>query len=159
MSEKRRGRPTIAEQIEIKNDIRECLLQDIEDPKTIQALTGYDIKTVRYYMKKLKAQENSDDASFLEKTKEQKQKAILRFKHQISKLEKMSRFIEDKIKQNNEPPTKGFVQLVKLSLDIEKMITALTLYLTNMGNSPTADVSLATKTDDLMKHYGIVLPQ
>lgn len=149
----------MAEQIEIKNNIRECLLQDIEDPKTIHALTGYNIKTVRDHVKKLKVQENSDDTSFLEKTKERKQKAILRFKHQISKLEKMSRFIEGKIKQNNEPPTKGFVQLVKLLLEIEKMITGLTLCLTNMDNSPTADIFLTTKTNELMKQYGIALSQ
>lgn len=156
MFEKRNGRPSIARQIEIENKIKEYFLQKL-DAKIVAGLTGYNVKTVRKHFNLLNEEiQNSTKQQFFEKVKEANALAIMRFDLQINSLQNLKNMACERFnqKKGGYALTKDDREVIKLILLLEKMISDLTLAKLDVGNSPTADISLDAKVEELKKKYG-----
>jgi len=149
------GRPSKAEQLEIQKRLRPYFENGISAFVTARE-TGINIKTVnKYFDEWYKEIKNSQQPEFVERTKFEKERAILVFDNQLLKLYKIQDNLEKqaivtsgKVKHAFE---KGYY---KLQAQIVGMIVDLISTRINLANAVTADASLEQKTKELIKENG-----
>ena len=152
------GRPSEAEQLEIERTLRPYF-EKSTSPYVTSRETGIDIKTVRKYfnewVEEIMEPEHKD---FIYRSKIAKEQAILACGDQLLKLYKIQEYIEkqteDTIKQSGGIP-KSEQWLYKRQIDVSNAISNLISFKTTLTNTPTADIRLEKKTEELLKKYAI----
>ncbi|MEX1996775.1 MAG: hypothetical protein WD884_05315 [Nitrosopumilaceae archaeon] len=154
----KKGRPSEAEQLEIERKLRPYFEKSIS-PHLASRETGINIKTVRNYfhewIEEIRAAEHPD---FIERSKIAKEQAILAYDKQLLKLHKiqddLEKQIEDSIKQSGGIPNLER-WLYKQRIEVSNAIINLINLKTALANTPTADITLAKKVQELLKEYAI----
>lgn len=149
------GRPTKSGQLEIQDKLQPYFANGISAFATANE-TGINIKTVNKYFDNWYSEiQNSQRQEFVEKTKFEKERAVLAFDNQLLKLYKIQ---DDLEKQAIATPgkvrhafEKGYY---KLRAQIIGMIVNLISTRINLVNAVTADASLEQKTKELIKENG-----
>lgn len=152
------GRPSETEQLEIERKLRPYFEKSISSSVTSRE-TRINIKTVRKYFhewyEEIKSSEHPD---FIERSKIAKEQAILAYDDQLLILYKVQEDIEkqaeDSIKQSSGIPKLDrwlYKQRVEVSIAIVNLIN----FKTTLANTPTADITLAKKVQELLKKYAI----
>ena len=152
------GRPSEAEQLEIERKLRPYFEKSIS-PYVTSSKTGINIKTVRKYFhewcEEIKKPEHAD---FIERSKIAKEQAILTCEDQLLRLYKVQEDIEnqteDSIKQSGGIP-KLERRVSKQRIEVANAIANLTVLKTGLVNTPTADITLEKKTQELLKEHAI----
>jgi len=152
------GRPSKAEQLEIERKLRSYFEKSIS-PYVTSCETGINIKTVRKYFKEWSEEiRDSEHQDFIERSKTAKEQAILACDRQLLILykaqEDFEKQVEDSIKQSGGTP-KLDRWLYKQRIEISNAIVNLTILKTTLENTPTADITLAKRMQELLKEYAI----
>lgn len=157
-TDNKNGRPSEAEQLEIERKLRPYFEKSISSSITSRE-TGINIKTVRKYFhewcEEIKSSEHLD---FIERSKIAKEQAILAYDDQLLILYKIQEDIEkqaeNSIKQSGGIP-KLDRWLYKQRIEVSNAIVNLINLKTALTNTPTADITLAKKVQELLKEYAV----
>ena len=152
------GRPSETEQLEIERKLRPYFEKSISSSVTSRE-TGINIKTVRKYFNEwIEEIKSSEHPDFIERSKIAKEQAILAYDDQLLILYKIQEDIEkqaeDSIKQSGGIP-KLDRWLYKQRIDVSYAIVNLISFKTALVNTPTADITLAKRMQELLKEYAI----
>ena len=150
------GRPTRKGQLELQDKLRPYFEKGISAFVTTRE-TGINIKTVnKYFGKWFDEIKNLQQQDFIERTKIEKERAILAIDNQLLKsykiqddFEKQAPLTAGKAKDAFE---KGYY---KMQMQIVGMIVNLISTRLNLVNAVTADASLDQKTMELIKDNGL----
>ena len=157
-ADNKNGRPTEAEQLGIERTLRPYFEKSIA-PYVTSCKTGINIKTVRkYFHEWCEEIIKSEHPDFIESSKIAKEQTILAYDEQLLILYKAQEDIEDQvndsIKQSSEIP-KLERWHYKQRIDVSIAIVNLINLKTSLANTPTADITLAKKVQELLKEYAI----
>jgi len=157
-TDNKNGRPSEAEQLEIERKLRPYF-EKLITPYVTSRETGINIKTVRKYFNEwIEEIKSSEHPDFIERSKIAKEQAILAYDDQLLILykvqEDIKKQVEDSIQQSNGIPKLDrwlYKQRVEVSIAIVNLINLKTA----LVNTPTADITLAKKVQELLKKYAI----
>ena len=157
-TDNKNGRPSEAEQLEIERKLRPYF-EKLKPTSATSEETGLDIKTVRRYFHKwceeIKSSEHTD---FIERCKIAKERAILAHDNQLLILYKAQDHIEEQV-ENSIEQSGGIPKLerwlYKERIEISNAIIKLINLKTAFVNTPTADITLAKKVQELLKEYAV----
>ncbi|MEX0764770.1 MAG: hypothetical protein WDZ43_00055 [Nitrosopumilaceae archaeon] len=157
-ADNKNGRPSEAEQLEIERTLRPYFEKSIS-PYVTSSKTGINIKTVRkYFHEWCEEIIKSEHPDFIESSKIAKEQTILAYDEQLLRLykaqEDIDEQVEDSIKQSGGIP-KLERWLYKHQIDVSYAILNLISLKTSLANTPTADITLAKKVQELLKEYAI----
>ena len=143
--QRKRGRPTLSEQAELKKQIYEYFEEGIS-PLAAEMRSGIDRKTVRkHYLEFAEHRLRIDEDEFNEQCKINLASAELTISNRILKLrryeDEQEIFFEPRIKSNNISP-RDYLNLQRERRKYAKTITDLIVLRTHIANSPTADITL-----------------
>ena len=157
-TDNKNGRPSEAEQLEIERKLRPYFEKSIS-PYVTSRETGINIKTVRKYFhewfEEIKSSEHPD---FIERSKIAKEQAILACEDQLLRLYKVQEDIEKQV-ENSITQSGGIPRLerwvYKQRIEVSSAIVNLIILKTTLANTPTADITLAKKMQELLKEYAV----
>lgn len=157
-TDNKNGRPSRADQLEMERKLRPYFEKSISSSITSRE-TGINIKTVRKYFhewyEEIKSSEHQD---FIEICKIAKEQAILAYDDQLLILykiqEDIEKQVENSIKQSGGIP-KLDRWLYKQRIEVSNAIVNLISLKTALTNTPTADITLAKKVQELLKEYAV----
>jgi hypothetical protein len=137
------GRPTKQEQIKIERDLRPYFEEGYSAYFTAQK-TKYDIKTVlRYFNKWQQELLDSENADFLKRVKEQKERAVIYLDNEINSLTTSKKEVEAIIEAVKRAGDFNlYEKLTRLKLKIVDSIGKFVSEKLNLVNAATSDVLL-----------------
>ena len=157
-TDNKNGRPSEAEQLEIERKLRPYFEKSIS-PYVTSGGAGINIKTVRkYFHKWCEEIKSSEQPDFIERSKIAKEQAILACEDQLLRLYKVQEDIEKQV-ENSITQSGGIPRLerwvYKQRIEVSSAIVNLIILKTTLANTPTADITLAKKMQELLKEYAV----
>ncbi len=146
------GRPTKIGQLDIERKLRPYFLRGMSASAT-SIETGINIKTVcKYFNAWYREQEEIETASFLERFKQERQRAISCYDAQIVEAYKLQEIIKDEIadvKKNGKPVSQNLMKRFELSI---RTISDLNDRRASFAIRPKLDESVIQMVDEVMKN-------
>ncbi len=149
MSEKRNGRPTLAEQSEIERQLWPYFEQRYK-PDRVAYETGINVKTVRRYFRIWHEKYISvQGPEFFKNCRLSNGRTILELDNEILEMKKRSAELDVAIKSSGPIHKKRW--LYSEYRKTKELILKLYLEKNNLECTPTTDTIVQTETDDLFK--------
>jgi hypothetical protein len=150
--DRKRGRPSKAEQLKIRSDLLECFDESFS-VEFAHKKTGYSRTTIKNYYRKFYDEIiETKEKDFIEQSKIEIEQTALAIEGQISKLlnkeNNLGKQISDSFSKNNKVLEED-IKLYKEFRNYAKEIIAATLMKTSLRNSPTADITLKKLVQEL----------
>ncbi len=150
------GRPTKSGQLEIQDKLQPYFANAISAFATANE-TGINIKTVNKYFDQWYCEiKDSQQQEFIEKTKFEKERAVLAIDNQLLKLYKIQDDLEKQAIVTSSKVKHAFEKgYYKLRAQVVGMIVNLISTRINLVNAVTADASLEQKAKELIQENGL----
>lgn len=146
------GRPTKSGQLDIEKKLRSCFLRGMSASAT-SVDTGINIKTVcKYFNEWYREQEEVETASFLERFKQERQRAISCYDAQIVEAYRLQEIIKEEIesvRKNGKSVSQNLMKRFELSI---RTISDLNDRRSSFAIRPKLDESVTQMVDDVMKN-------
>jgi hypothetical protein len=149
------GRPTKLAQLELQDKVRPYFERGISAFATAKE-TGINVKTVNKYFEKWYSEiKDSQKQEFIERTKFEKERAVLAIENQLLQSYKIQDDLEKQMPVKSGKARNAFEKgYYKLRMQIVGTIVNLISMKINLANAVTADASLEQKTKELIKENG-----